>query len=111
MNTKHWENNKDLIDAFSLIDAIDFEYNDKAHQLYGEEVGVDNDEHVGIKAQDLKDNPATPSVVHQDPETGYLQVDIKELTMSNTAVLSEVCKRIKELEEAIEELRNGISRV
>ena len=110
MNTKHWENDKDLIDAFSLIDAIDFTYNDKAKELFGNDYGVDNDEHIGVKAQDLEENPATPNVVNKD-ESGYLTVDTNELTLNNTAVISELCKKVKELEEAIEELRNGSTRV
>lgn len=100
MKTDYWKDRPDLIDAFSQIDAIDFTYNDEAHQLYGEELGVDNDEHVGIKAQDLQNNPATPSVVQQD-DNGFLSVDTKELTMSNTAVLSEVCKAIIEIQNML----------
>lgn len=99
MKTEYWNENQNLIDAFSKIDAIDFEYNDKAKELYDEDVGVDTDEHIGVKAQDLEDNPATPNVVKEDEDTGYLTVNTKELTMSNTAVLSEVCKAIIEIQK------------
>lgn len=87
--------NEDAIKAFAKIDAIEFVYNNKAKEIPdGEAKGIDEDPHYGIKAQDLAENPFTASTVKQD-ESGYLKVDTKELTMANSAVISEICKRLE----------------
>ena len=49
--------NDDIIDLFSKINAYDFAYTDKAKDLYLGNKGVDNDEHVGVMAQELQQNP------------------------------------------------------
>ena len=93
--------NEDIIKIFSKIDAIEFKYNDKAHETPdAEEHGVDNDLHLGIKAQDLEKNPLTESAVSED-EHGHKIVDTKELTMANSAVISEICKRLEAIEKAL----------
>ena len=82
--------NEDIIKIFSKINAIEFKYNDKAHEIAGgEEHGIDNDLHLGIKAQDLEKNPLTESAVSEDAN-GNKIVDTKELTMANSAVISEI---------------------
>lgn len=94
--------NEDAIKAFSKIDAIKFEYNDKAKELYPEgEKNVDSDPHYGVKAQDLKSNPYTASTVQTDPNTGYLNVNTQELTMANSAVISDICKRLLAIENIL----------
>lgn len=94
--------NEDAIKAFAKIDAIKFTYNDTAHNIPGSEnKGVDNDPHFGVKAQDLAANPLTESAVSKDPISDYLQVDTKELTMANTAIISEICKRILIIEKIL----------
>ena len=94
--------NEDAIKAFSKIDAIKFEYNDKAKKLYPEgEKNVDSDPHYGVKAQDLKSNPYTASTVQTDPNTGYLNVNTQELTMANSAVISDICKRLLAIENIL----------
>ena len=93
--------NEDIIKIFSKIDAIEFKYNDKAHEAPdAEEHGVDEDLHLGIKAQDLEKNPLTESAVSED-EYGHKIVDTKELTMANSAVISEICKRLEAIEKAL----------
>ena len=57
--------------------------------------------HYGLKAQDLAKNPLTESAVKKDPLSDYLEVDTKELTMANTAIISEICKRILILEKVL----------
>ena len=92
---------EDAIKCFAKIDAIKFTYNDKAKEVHpGEENGVDDDVHYGVKAQDLLKNPLTESAVSKDA-SGYLQVDPSELTMANSAVISELCKRIEILEKIL----------
>ncbi len=93
--------NEDIIKLFSKINAIEFKYNDKAHDIPGgEEKGIDEDLHLGIKAQDLEKNPLTASAVSED-ENGNKIVDTKELTMANSAVLSEICKRLEAIEKVL----------
>ena len=94
--------NEDIIKVFSKINAIEFKYNDKAHDIPGgEEKGIDEDLHLGIKAQDLEKSPLTASAVSED-ESGNKIVDTKELTMANSAVLSEICKRLEAIEKVLD---------
>ena len=94
--------NEDIIKIFSKIDAIEFTYNDKAKEIFdGEEKGIDEDLHLGIKAQDLEKNPLTASAVSED-ENGNKIVDTKELTMANSAVISEICKRLEAIEKVLD---------
>lgn len=93
--------NEDIIKVFSKINAIEFKYNDKAHDIPGgEEKGIDEDLHLGIKAQDLEKSPLTASAVSED-ENGNKIVDTKELTMANSAVISEICKRLETIEKVL----------
>jgi hypothetical protein len=94
--------NQDAIRAFAKINAIKFTYNDKAKEIPGsEERGVDDDVHYGVKAQEIAENPFTESAVKKDPLSEYLTIDIKELTMANTAIISEICKRILIIEKVL----------
>lgn len=96
------ENCGDLIDCISKLNSYVFEYNEKAKSIPGaENKGVDNDTHVGMLAQELAANPATAAAVKEDPLSGYLQVDTKELTMAEMAILTAMAKRIKALEEKV----------
>lgn len=93
--------NEDAIRAFSKLKSIQFTYTDEAKKIHpGEENGVDNDLHYGIKAQDLEKNPFTAAVVSKDPE-GYKQIDSSELTAANTAVIAEICKRLLIIEKIL----------
>ena len=94
--------NEDAIKCFSKINAIEFTYNDKAKNIPGgEEKGIDDDAHYGVKAQELAENPLTESAVKKDPISDYLTVDVKELTTANTAIISEICKRILVIEKIL----------
>lgn len=93
--------NPDAIQAFARLDSIKFTYNDKAKEIHPNgENGVDNDQHYGIKAQDLEKNPYTTAVVSEDPN-GYKQIDPAELTSANTAVIAEICKRLLIIEKVL----------
>ena len=89
------------IDAFSKIDAYVYKYNQKAQNAYSGEKGVDDSTHFGPIAQDLGKNPVTSGTVHKDPDTGYLEVDTRQLTLTNTAMISQLARKIQELEERI----------
>ena len=96
------ENCGDLIDCISKLNSYVFKYNEKAKEIPGaENKGVDDDMHVGMLAQELAENPATSAAVEEDPLSGYLQVDTKELTMAEMAILTAMAKRIKALEEKV----------
>lgn len=92
-----------IIEDFAKIAAIDFTYNDKAKALYGKESGVDDKEHTGVKAQDLEQTDTTKAVVEED-NNGFKKVDTEQLTMTNTAAISELARRVLTLETAIKEL-------
>lgn len=94
--------NEDAIKCFARINAIEFTYNDKAKDIPGgEEKGIDDDAHYGVKAQELAENPLTESAVKKDPISDYLTIDVKELTTANTAIISEICKRILAIEKIL----------
>lgn len=93
--------NEDIIKTFAKIDAIQFKYNDKADNVpMGEDLGIDDDVHLGIKAQDLEQSPLTESIVSEDAE-GNKAIDTKELTAANSAVISEICKRLEIIEKIL----------
>ena len=93
--------NEDAIKCFAKINAIKFVYNEKAHELAPNgEHQVDYDPHYGVKAQELAENPLTASTVEKD-EHGYLCVNTEELTMANSAVISEICKRLEIIEKVL----------
>ena len=93
--------NEDAIKCFAKINAIKFVYNKKAHELAPNgEHQVDYDPHYGVKAQELAENPLTASTVEKD-EHGYLCVNTQELTMANSAVISEICKRLEIIEKVL----------
>lgn len=94
--------NEDAIKCFARINAIEFTYNDKAKDIPGgEEKGIDDDAHYGVKAQEIAANPLTASAVKKDPLSDYLTIDVKELTTANTAIISEICKRILVIEKIL----------
>ena len=92
--------NDNAIKAFSDIDAYVYKYNQKAQDTYAGEKGVDDEIHFGPIAQDLAKNPVTSGAVHRD-ESGYLTVDTRQLTLTNTAMISQLARKIEELEERI----------
>ena len=91
----------DLINLFSKIGSYEFNYNDKAKALNPNgENHVDNKRHVGVMAQELEKNPATNAVINTD-KNGYKAVDTAQLTLTNTAVLADVCRRLEALEKQL----------
>lgn len=93
--------NTDLIGLFSKIGSYEFNYNDKAKALNPNgENHVDDKRHVGVMAQELEKNPATNAVINTD-KNGYKTVDTVQLTLTNTAVLADVCRRLEALEKQL----------
>ena len=85
---------KNISDCLSNIDTFLYKYKESAQKSYG----VDDNEHIGVMAQELEENPVTQTAV-KTMDDGHKEVDIKELTMQNTAMLADVVKRIQALEE------------
>jgi ATP-dependent Lon protease len=96
-----------LIEDFAKISAIEFKYTPEAQKEYGKENGVDNKEHTGVIAQELADTESTKSAVEPDIN-GTLQVNTPQLTMTNTAVIAELSRRVLTLEAAVQELMSQI---
>lgn len=79
------------------IDSYKFEYTPEAQDAYPNE--ADNEEHIGVIAQELEANPVTAGSVVTD-ENGIKHVDTKELTMEQMAIIADMARRISTLEEA-----------
>ena len=93
-----------IIDNFAKISAISFEYNDEAKSKYGQEKAVDDNQHIGVIAQELETNPITEGAVKTN-ENGDLEVDTRHLTFADTAAIGELSRRVLALEEAVKELQ------
>ena len=85
------------IDAFARINSYLYKYKPEAQAHYQGKYGIDDKEHFGPMAQELADNPITESTV-QPNEDGFLTVDTKQLTMTNTAMIAQLSRKIQELE-------------
>lgn len=106
------ENLKDLSDVLGMdsdialrwmseINPISFTYTPEAQQLYaGENKGVDDKQHFGVKAQDLEKNPMTAATVSTD-EKGFKEVDTRHLAFADTAMISILSKKIQQLEAKV----------
>lgn len=93
-----------IIDNFAKISAISFEYNDEAKSKYGQEKAVDDNQHIGVIAQELEANPITAGTVKTN-KNGDLEVDTRHLTFTDTAAIGELSRRVLALEEAVKELQ------
>jgi hypothetical protein len=93
-----------IINNFAKISAISFEYNDEAKSKYGQEKAVDDNQHIGVIAQELEANPVTEGAVKTN-ENGDLEVDTRHLTFADTAAIGELSRRVLALEEAVKELQ------
>lgn len=90
------------IDCFAKIHAYEFKYTPKAQEIMQGQDHVDDKEHFGVMAQELLMNPATSSCVIKDTD-GFLKVDTAQLTMANTAIISELSRKVQKLEEMLGE--------
>lgn len=87
---------KCLSDNLMNIDSYLFRYKASAQK----ELGVDNDIHFGVMAQELEENPVTKSAV-KELDDGTKVIDIKELTTINTAMLADIVRRVEEIENKL----------
>lgn len=99
-NLKEVNPDIDILDDYSKIEAYAYRYNNKAHQLYGNEKAVDDELHVGPMAQELASTKSTKAAVDKNAD-GYEEVDIRKLTLSNTAAISELVRKVESLEKML----------
>ena len=92
--------NDDIVDAFSKLNAYEFKYTPEALDLYEGTKGVDEGTNIGVMAQELEANPVTQNTVVED-ENGYKNIEVGKLAAADTAVLSDVCKRLLAIEEKL----------
>lgn len=96
------ESGASLVDCIAKLNAYRFKYKPE----FQGKPGVDGDTHVGVMAQELEKNEATPNVVEEDVD-GLKMVNTKELTLSNTAIISELAQRLLQLEDEVRSLKGG----
>lgn len=84
----------DLVKDFAeLVNAYDFNY--KPDNPDGEDPNVN---HTGVMAQELESVPGLENTIVEDEE-GVKRVDMEEMVMSLTALVSEMAKKIEMLEQ------------
>ena len=89
----------DLLSAIADLDEYVYKYKESAKNnpaLEGK--GADDGTFVGPMAQDLASNPITADCVNEDPESGYLTVDTKHLSLTEMSLISMLAKRVEALE-------------
>ena len=88
------------VECFRNIRGYTFEYTPQAQAIGA----GDNNQHYGVMAQNLEENPLTRQAVSIDKGTGFKTVDTGELTTINTAALGSMAREITELKAQVEKL-------
>lgn len=89
----------DILDAYKNLQAIVFTYKPEAAEI--DPTQDTETVHVGLKAQDIEAQPELASAVKEDPESGYKMVDTREMTMQNAAAISEIAKKLEEIQQKL----------
>lgn len=85
----------ELLDEMSQVKPFHFTYKPEFQEL--DDTGsIDTDEHIGVKAQDIEAQPLLNSIISEN-ENGLKEIDIKEMTLANTAAISALINKLKEL--------------
>ncbi len=90
--------NDDLLKAFADIDSYLFKYKKRFSE--DPKYNADDNLHIGVMAQELKENPLTESAIVENDE-GFLMVDTRQLTMTLCAIVANLSKKIIEIEERL----------
>lgn len=90
----------DRVEYIAKINSYDFNYKPEAQ----EELGVDGDEHTGVIAQELDDNPVFKGVVTTDEDTGLEMLKVPELAASAVAAEGDLARKVLELELRLSKL-------
>ena len=88
------------VECFRNIRGYTFEYTPQAQAIGA----GDRNQHYGVMAQNLEENPLTRQAVNIDSATGFKTVDTNELTTINTAALGSMAREITELKAQVEKL-------
>jgi hypothetical protein len=94
--------NCDLLSAIADLNEYVYKYKESAKNnpaLEGK--GADDGIFVGPMAQDLAANPVTKDCVNEDPESGFLTVNTKHLSLTEMSLISMLAKRVEALEAYI----------
>lgn len=86
-----------IVPLFSTIDSYLYKYKPEAQEEYAGTGMMNNDNNLGVMAQELQENPLTAPAVKKD-DKGNLALDTGRLTSINTAMIAELCKKVMELE-------------
>jgi len=95
----------DLLSVIADLDEYVYKYKDEAKEnpaLEGK--GADDGTFVGPMAQDLAENPVTQDCVHEDPESGFLTVDTKHLSLTEMSLITMLAKRVEAIEEVLKSI-------
>lgn len=85
----------ELLDEMSQVKPFHFTYKPEFQEL--DDTGsIDSDEHIGVKAQDIEAQPLLNSIISEN-ENGLKEIDIREMTLANTAAISALINKLKEL--------------
>ena len=87
-----------LVPLFAQIDSYLYKYKPEAQEEYAGTGMMNNDNNLGVMAQELQENPLTEPAVKTD-EKGNLALDTGRLTSINTAMIAELCKKVQAIEE------------
>jgi hypothetical protein len=96
--------NCDLLNVIADLNEYVYKYKESAKNnpaLEGK--GADDGIFVGPMAQDLAANPVTKDCVHKDPESGFLTVDTKHLSLTEMSLITMLAKRVEAIEEKLKE--------
>ena len=95
----------DLLNVIADLDEYIYKYKDEAKEnpsLEGK--GADDGTFVGPMAQDLAANPVTQDCVKEDPESGFLTVDTKHLSLTEMSLITMLAKRVEAIEEVLKSI-------
>lgn len=95
----------DLLSVIADLDEYVYKYKDEVKEnpaLEGK--GADDGTFVGPMAQDLAENPVTQDCVHEDPESGFLTVDTKHLSLTEMSLITMLAKRVEAIEEILKSI-------
>jgi hypothetical protein len=94
------ESNGGIIPMMAQIDSYLYKYKPEAQEEYAGTGMMNNDTNLGVIAEQMNENPLTKPAVTTD-EKGNLALDGGRLSSINTAVISELCRKVMELESIV----------
>lgn len=99
-----WWYDDDLMNAYRNIDSVVFSYNEEGQKL---DPTVGGEMRSGVIAQQVEDQPLLNAAVKTDPKTGYKMLDMRQISASNMAAISEIVKALDKLKEQVQQLQGN----